>query len=100
MRIDPNARSAETQAAGEAAASKQRGAVSPAGGGRTASDTAQLSLDQARVQALVSQATALPEVRQEKVAALGRAIRQGSYQVSPEQTAEAMLSEMLTRSAA
>jgi flagellar biosynthesis anti-sigma factor FlgM len=99
MRIDPNARSAETPAAGQTAASNQRAAVAPAGAG-PAGDTAQLSLDQVRVQALAIQVNALPEVRQEKVAALGRAIRQGSYQVSPQQTADAMIAELLQRSAA
>jgi flagellar biosynthesis anti-sigma factor FlgM len=100
MRIDPNARSTETQAAGQAAASNQRATVTPASGEGLAGDTAQLSLDQARIQALATQVNALPEVRQEKVAALGRAVRQGSYQVSPQQTADAMIAELLQRSAA
>ncbi len=69
-------------------------------GGELGGDTAQLSLDQARVQSLAAQVNALPEVRQEKVAALGQAVRDGRYQISPEQTAEAVISEMLARSAA
>jgi anti-sigma28 factor (negative regulator of flagellin synthesis) len=41
----------------------------------------------------VSQANEAPEVRQEKVTALGLAIRQGNYHVTPEQTAAAMLED-------
>ncbi len=99
MRIDPNARLQQAQDSGEVA-SGSRGAAAAAAGGELGGDTAQLSLDQARVQSLAAQVNALPEVRQEKVAALGQAVRDGSYQISPEQTAEAVISEMLARSAA
>jgi anti-sigma28 factor (negative regulator of flagellin synthesis) len=37
----------------------------------------------------------LPEIRQEKVNALSDALQSGEYNVSPEQTAAAMLSEFL-----
>ncbi len=59
-----------------------------------ADDRAELSPDQVRVQSLASQANNLPDVRQEKVQALGLAIQQGRYNVTPEQTAAAMLGEM------
>jgi len=59
-------------------------------------DRAELSPDQVRVQSLVKQANTFPDVRQEKVDALGLAIQQGRYNVSPEQTAAAMLDEMRT----
>jgi negative regulator of flagellin synthesis FlgM len=59
------------------------------------SDSAELSMDYARVASLASQINGLPEIRQEKVAALSNAIQQGTYDVSPEQTADAMLSEFL-----
>jgi anti-sigma28 factor (negative regulator of flagellin synthesis) len=52
------------------------------------------------VQALAAQVNELPEIRQEKVAALGRAVQSGNYQVTPEQTADALLSELRTRPAA
>jgi anti-sigma28 factor (negative regulator of flagellin synthesis) len=42
----------------------------------------------------------LPEIRQDKVAALQRAIGEGSYQVTPGQAAEALISAMQIRSAA
>ena len=61
-----------------------------------ADDRAELSPDQVRAQSLASQANDLPEVRQEKVNALGQAIQQGRYNVTPEQTAEAMMEDMRT----
>lgn len=38
-----------------------------------------------------------PEVRSERIAAIQTAIANGTYQVSPEQTAEAILAEQLVR---
>jgi flagellar biosynthesis anti-sigma factor FlgM len=97
MRIDLNARTPEASDAGRpakagsrAAGSKSREAVG--------SDQAEVSLGQARTRALEVQAHRAPEIRQDKVEALARVIRDGTYEVSPEQTAEAMISEMLARS--
>ena len=59
------------------------------------SDHAELSMDHARVAALAAQVSNLPGVRQEKVNALSNALQSGEYNVSPEQTASAMLSEFL-----
>jgi anti-sigma28 factor (negative regulator of flagellin synthesis) len=39
-------------------------------------------------------------VREEKVAAIANAVKRGTYQVSPEQTADAILSEAGARSSA
>jgi negative regulator of flagellin synthesis FlgM len=63
-------------------------------------DTAKLSQNQGRVQELVSQVNQIPEIRQDKVAALQRAIGEGSYQVTPAQAAEALISARQIRSAA
>jgi flagellar biosynthesis anti-sigma factor FlgM len=63
------------------------------------SDRAELSPDQTRVRALASQVSDLPEIRQERVAALSAAVRNGSYNVSPDQTAKAMMTEMLGNAA-
>jgi flagellar biosynthesis anti-sigma factor FlgM len=62
------------------------------------SDEARLSLEHTRVQSLVASAHRLPEVRQEKVDALQRAVDNGGYNVSSEQVAEAMFAEMQARS--
>jgi len=94
MRIDPNARLAATPDSGESAKSAAKTAHPLPGAEALGTDRAELSIDQARVHALAAQVNSLPEVRQEKVAALARALRNGEYKVSPEQTADAMLSEI------
>jgi len=99
MRIDSNPRALESDP-GQAASGGPRANPATSGSPALGSDTAQLSTDQARVQALAVQASALPEIRQDKVDALRRVVRDGSYRVSPEQTAEAMLSEIQIPSAA
>src|SRR5882724_12357276 len=98
MRIDLNNKLREANDLSGAEASSPRTPADVPVKTALADDTAEISLDQVRVQSLASQVNNLPDVRQEKVAALGLAIQQGSYQVTPEQTAQAMLDEM--RSAA
>lgn len=98
MGIDSNPRIPEAPDAGQATQPGSRAASRTSCGGALAKHTAELSPDRARLDALPAQLNRLPEVRQEKVAALGRAISQGDYQVSAEQTAEAMLSEMRVHS--
>jgi len=98
MRIDANHKLqdlGDIGSAESASARPQSNAVNKAGLG---SDRAELSPDQVRVQSLASQVNELPDVRQEKVNQLGLAIQQGHYDVTPEQTAAAMLDDM--RSAA
>ena len=77
-------------------------AANPQGAGRTqvAGDTATLLEAQTKAQALAAQISQLPEIRQEKVTALGRLINQGKYQVTAEQTAESILSAIAIRPAA
>jgi flagellar biosynthesis anti-sigma factor FlgM len=48
---------------------------------------------------LAAKATQLPEMRSDKVASIRRAIQGGHYQLSPDQTADAMLSDMEARAA-
>jgi len=94
MRIDSNANlRAATEQAG--ATSARPAPANTSGGELLAPDRAELSPDQARVQSLSAQVNALPEIRRDKVAALQVAVKQGNYEVSAEQTAEAMMSEML-----
>jgi flagellar biosynthesis anti-sigma factor FlgM len=102
MRIDPITR---TQPAQDTTPEQPTGPNSPAsmatsGRAEPRGERAQLSGDRARVRSLAAQVNALPETRQEKVGVLGPAVREGSYQVSAEQMAEAMISEMLARPAA
>ena len=52
--------------------------------------------DTARVASLEQRIRQLPEIRQTRVLALSRAIRQGQYRVHSDQIANAMLSEMMS----
>ena len=58
-------------------------------------DQAQLSGTHIQVQALVAQASQLPEVRQEKVTALREAVQAGQYRPNPANIAHGLMSEML-----
>jgi flagellar biosynthesis anti-sigma factor FlgM len=101
MRIDLNAGIPEAPDPGQSTKSGSRVPSSTSSGeGLGGGDTAKLSQDQGRVQQLASQVNQLPEIRQEKVAALQRAIEEGSYRGTPGQAAEALLSAMQIRSAA
>jgi negative regulator of flagellin synthesis FlgM len=100
MRIDQNTAIPATTDAGQAKAASRLPSKSVGNTEGLAGDQAELSAVQARIQTLVAQVNRLPEVRQEKVAALGQAVREGRYQVSAEQTAEAIISQAPVRSAA
>jgi flagellar biosynthesis anti-sigma factor FlgM len=63
-------------------------------------DQAQLSGAHVQVQALVAQASQLPEIRQERVHALRQAIQSGQYQSTPEELAGAMFAHMIDGPAA
>ncbi len=63
-------------------------------------DQAVLSAAGAQVQALVSQASQLPDVRQERVQSLRQAILSGSYHSSAEQVAGAVFEHMMAGAAA
>jgi flagellar biosynthesis anti-sigma factor FlgM len=93
MRIDLNANLGQTLGAGAAGKAGSR-AVVGAGGAAPEADRAQLSADQVKVRALSTAVLQLPEIRQEKVAALGEQVQRGNYQVGAEQTAEALLTAL------
>lgn len=97
MRIDLSTRIPEAADPGQAAKS---GSPSASGGNSLGVDTAKFSSDPEKVQALTAGVTAMPEIRQEKVAALAQAVSSGSYQVTPEQTADAMMSQLGVRAVA
>jgi flagellar biosynthesis anti-sigma factor FlgM len=102
MRIDPRTRSERVQDRTPAQPKGPRSpaAAAPSGRAEPTGELAQLSGDSARLQLLAAQVKALPETRQEKVGRLEPAVRNGSYQVSPEKMAEVMIAEMLARPAA
>jgi len=99
INLNSSTKAQETAEAGQGAPSA-RAASGAAGGAAASTDKTVLSPDQARVQSLAAEVNQLPDIRQEKVAALGRAIQQGTYDVTPEQTAEALLGELQARFAA
>jgi len=57
-------------------------------------DEVQFSVDGVKVQQLKASLDGLPDLRQERVAALTQAIEEGSYKVSSQQVAQAMSSEL------
>ncbi|MGO9648751.1 MAG: flagellar biosynthesis anti-sigma factor FlgM [Terriglobales bacterium] len=99
MRIDLNANVGQTPDAGSAGKASSR-AVSGAENAVPEGDSTRLSTDQANVQALSAAVLQLPEIRQDKVAALTEQVQKGSYQVTAQQTAEALLTALTTNRAA
>ncbi len=57
-------------------------------------DKAHLSVDTARIEQLKTELARLPEIRQDRVEALRKAIGDGSYQVADQQLADAMQAEL------
>jgi flagellar biosynthesis anti-sigma factor FlgM len=101
MRIDLNAIIPEAPEPGQSAKSgAQAASARPTAEGVGGGDTARLSYDHGRAQNLAVQVNQFPEIRQDRVAALQRALTDGSYQVTPAQSAEALISAMQIRSAA
>ncbi len=59
-------------------------------------DHAQLSVDSGRIDQLKVNLASVPEVRQERVEALRQTIGSGNYQVSDQQLADAIHSQLVT----
>jgi len=99
MRIDLNPSMSQTPDSG-----KPGKPDLPSGSGSRSSagatDVSKPSADYVRAQALTTALSQLPDVRQEKVAALAAMVRSGNYAVTPEQTAEALISHMAGHAAA
>jgi negative regulator of flagellin synthesis FlgM len=58
-------------------------------------DEVQFSVDGEKVQQLKADLSGVPDLRQDRVEALKQAIEEGSYDVSDQQIAQAMSSELL-----
>jgi flagellar biosynthesis anti-sigma factor FlgM len=99
MRIDLNANVGPTQDAGQAGKASSRAALG-AGSVRVEADRTEPSSDQVKVQTLSAAVLQLPEIRQEKVAALADQVQQGNYPVTAQQTAEALLTALTKNRAA
>jgi hypothetical protein len=100
MRIELNLRSLEIPQLTSPVRSNSRFDSAPANNPDLAGSAAKPSLDLRRIEALAFEVRELPEIRDEKVAALGRALRSGSYKIKAAETAEALLSQMRMRRAA
>jgi negative regulator of flagellin synthesis FlgM len=59
-------------------------------------DQAQLSVSSEKIGQLKATLASVPEIRQERVAPLRQAINDGSYQVSDQQLADAIHSDLVT----
>jgi len=71
--------------------SGKSGLAAPAKGSEVSAGSAKLSWDEARVQRLSAAVAELPEIRHERVAALAQSVRSGTYAVTAEQTAQAVM---------
>lgn len=99
MRIHSNINIPQTPDAGQPVRSGARAASGTTSGALVA-DTTKLSSGQANVPALAAAVNQLPEIRQERVAALAQQVHGGTYTPQPERSAEALMSHMLLSSAA
>lgn len=96
MRVEPNAR---IEGTAETGGQDQADTLAAAGNGGPDGDQTELMLEQSGPH-LLAETGPLPETRGEKVAALRSAIEKGTYRVSPEETTDAILSEMQARGSA
>lgn len=98
MRIDPNSQGIDGVQAdssqGTAGASGQRAPVDLGSAASASGVQVQLSTSSAQVSSLAQQAAAVSPVRTDQVDALRQTIRDGNYQVTNEQVAAAMYSDM------
>ena len=90
MRIDLNYRVAESYSAEKQASSARKGGA-PSNLG---TDSANLSLDP-KAESLSNAVMGISDVRESRVAALAKSIADGTYKVTPEQTAEALFGQMV-----
>jgi len=100
MRIDLNAIPQAPDPDQSAKSGGPGASVSSGSASLGGADTAKLSQDAGKVEELASQVNQLPEIRQDKVAALQQAIKERSYSVTAGQSAEALMSAIEIRSAA
>jgi flagellar biosynthesis anti-sigma factor FlgM len=103
MRIDLNHEPQalpETSRSSAPSASAAEAASAAASRGLGGEDQADLSGAHAQVQALVAEASQLPEVREERVQALRQAVERGGYAASPGAVADALVAHMMAGTAA
>ncbi len=92
MKIESNPLLSATLAADS---NKQSRAASKASGSQQGVDTVKLGAGEKTVEVLKAKLDKVPEVRQDRVAALKEAIAKGTYQVDSDDVASAMLADNL-----
>jgi flagellar biosynthesis anti-sigma factor FlgM len=98
MRIDLHTRTSEpTESTASKSGSQKVRSKATAGPGLE--DATRVSLDGDRLRKLEAVANAAPEIRSDRVKTLSQALGRGDHQVKAEDTADAMLSDKLARSA-
>jgi flagellar biosynthesis anti-sigma factor FlgM len=100
MRIDLNPGPPTSPETSRSSAQNNGPASSSARSPLDLEDQTELSGAHSQVQALVAQASQLPEIRQERVHALRQAIQSGQYESTPEKVAGAMFAHMIDGPAA
>jgi|SRR5579862_6143877 len=93
MRIDLNPGVQQTTDPGESSKSSLRPSVNGGNSGLPA-DVTTLSADYLCMQELAATVNQLPDLRQDRVANLSAALRNGTYAVTSDQTADALLAYM------
>ena len=100
MRIDLYGPQSSPEAEQRPAASSASNASSSSLEVASTEDQAQFSGAHVQVAALAAQANQLPEIRQEKVEPLRQSVTSGRYALDPEKIAGAMVSHLVSGSAA
>jgi negative regulator of flagellin synthesis FlgM len=93
MRVDLNVPTTADLASSSTSASRRSSNRSHEAETSSPQDTASLSTGSGHVQALAARLRDVPDVRQQRVEALRDLVSSGKYQMSPQRTAEAMLSD-------
>ena len=93
MRFDGIGSISDGQSLDRTGPSSSSSAKGGAGQAKGVTDQAQLSASQSRVQDLKAQLTGLPDVRQDRVAALQQGVANGSFHASDQQLADAILAD-------
>jgi len=94
MRVDFTTFGLEPPEGGKTGRAGQTEAAETGASSTSGLDQTRFSFDQTRVQALEAQVLAQPEIREDKVKSLQKAIGNGEYSVLASQVADALVSEL------
>lgn len=95
MRINSNSSPGNPSLSGLDGASARKPVQGSEVPSRPGEDSAQLAFSREAIATLKAQLAQMPEIRQERVAALRQAVANGTYQITPQQVAHAMFQELM-----